>query len=129
MVDDGRTDPATRAMVQELERSRVRVVRSCSGAPDVVERVNEAVREYFRDWSEPSRYGVATRPSDVRDLSRDSLRRYDDLLDRYPQADGAGPAEDAAGPVLVSGGLELGFALYRPVKPIARTMLSVRVSG
>ena len=90
--DNGSDQPETLAILQKLEREGVRLYRrGAIREPDELNRVNETVAEYFADWCEPCRYVVTDCDVDL-DISRpDALCVFDELLDRFPQAECVGP--------------------------------------
>ena len=89
----GSDDPETLALLDELERDCVTVCRSESVDPsDRLEWTNNLVRNFFQDWSEPSRYAVTDCAADLSAIGSGALGLYDDLLDRFPRADSVGPA-------------------------------------
>jgi hypothetical protein len=159
VCDDGSSDLQTLALLEELEHCSIKVYRpDALGPPDRLDRLNIVVQEFFRDWSEPSRYAVTDCVTDLSVVTTGALDLYDDLLDRFPRADSVGPqttrigsdqpasqivvnckvsyfAQRAHGAapiapcrgILLEGGLDLGFAVYRAGKPLLRTMTSLRV--
>ncbi len=159
IYDDGSDEPDTVAYLNQLEQDRVMVYRGGRDHPgELRERVNNAILEFFRDWSEPSRYAVARCGADFSAVDAISLDLYDDLLDRFPRADSVGPALVGLRPgemsaemavncgtpasakhgnggaaitsckcYIIEGGFDLGFAIYRPGKPLLATMKSLRV--
>ena len=93
VCDNGSDDPETLALLDELERDCVTVCRSASIDPlDRLEWTNNLVRNFFQDWSEPSRYAVTDCAADLSAVVSGALDLYDDLLDRFPRADSVGPA-------------------------------------
>jgi hypothetical protein len=93
VCDNGSDDPQTLALLDELERDCVTVYRSASIDPfDRLEWTNNLVRNFFQDWSEPSRYAVTDCAADLSAIGSGALDLYDDLLDRFPRADSVGPA-------------------------------------
>ena len=159
VCDNGSDDPLTLALLDELERDGVTVYRSASIDPsDRMEWTNKLVRNFFQDWSEPSRYAVTDCIADLSAIASGALDLYDDLLDRFRRADSVGPAitdlrPDAArfetvvnarrAPdvkcksgaddiepyrcLVVEGGLDSGFAIYRAGKLLHAIMKSLRV--
>ena len=132
--------------------------RGRNDPPELWQRVNNAVCTFFRDWSEPSRYAVTHCHRNFSAPGTGALDLYDDLLDRFPAADSVGPAIVDPHPdprletvvkgrlasaarrmsgtaavascrcMLVDGGFDLGFSVYRAGKPLLATMKSLRVN-
>lgn len=96
IYDDGSDEPDAIALLHRLERDGLTVYhRSHDDASELWQRVNKAVFAFFRDWAEPSRYAVTRCDLDFSRASTAALDLYDDLLDRFPRADSAGPASGA----------------------------------
>jgi hypothetical protein len=92
VCDNGSDDPQTLALLDELERDCVTVCRIASIDPlDRLEWTNNLVRNFFQDWSEPSRYAVTDCAADLSAVVSGALDLYDDLLDRFPRVDSVGP--------------------------------------
>jgi hypothetical protein len=162
IYDDGSEEPETIAVLRRLESDGVWVHRrGGDDPPELWQRLNKAVDAFFRDWSEPSRYAVTRCDVDFATADTGALDLYDDLLDRFPRADSAGPAIGDLPPdqasaetvvngriastakrtpglaaataiapwrcMIVDGGFDLGFAVYRAGKPLLATMKSLRV--
>lgn len=152
VYDDGSHEPQTVDLLAALEHGGMTIYRRTgSGAAARLDRVNGAVRGFFDDWAEPSRYAIADCANDVVPLAAGAVELYDDLLDRFPRVDSVGPAistavgNRAAEPsvvncrvghlaersdctcVIIEGGFDLGFAVYRAGKSLAESMQSLRV--
>jgi hypothetical protein len=154
IYDDGGHDAKTLAVLSGLESDGVSIYhRHSDDPPELWQRLNNALRAHFRDWAEPSRYAVTGCGQQFGAVGAGALDLYDDLLDRFPRADSVGPAivdlpsdqplvetivngrtapgNAATAPypcVVVDGGIELGFAVYRAGKPLQARMKSLRVS-
>jgi glycosyltransferase involved in cell wall biosynthesis len=90
--DFGSDDAETLRILVRLEASGVKVVRSSKiTAGDQLNRVDETVQAYFRDMATPRRYVVTDCDIDLSIAAANSLTVYDDLLDRFPQAECVGP--------------------------------------
>ncbi len=153
VYDDGSCDPHTVELLDAVQKAGTTIYRRAGSGPSSrLERVNSAVRNFFDDWAEPSRYAIADCTHEAVPLAAGAIALYDDLLDRVPRVDSVGPAISIAGddrataptaakyPIrhvpartetctcaIVEGGYEVGFAVYRAGKPLAGVMQSLRV--
>jgi hypothetical protein len=90
--DNGSTDPATLAILDDLEKKGTRVVRGgpIESADDLL-NVNDTIRQYFSDWAEPSRYIVSDCDIDMAISAPDALEVYDELLNVLRAVEKVGP--------------------------------------
>ncbi len=156
VYDDGSDEPASLAALERLRGAGATVYSrtDCHGAT-MLDRLNEAIRLFFSDWCEPSRYAVADCTASSAPHVPDDIALYDDVLDAYRRADSAGPATGAiderdaesvhvtpkphpgirrAGAMSYScavreGGIGVGFSVYRACTRLTERMASVRVRG
>jgi len=156
IYDDGSDEPETVAALSRLEGGGFHVYRrNRDDAPELLARFNNAIRNFFQSWAEPSRYAVTSCEADSLPAEPGALDLYDKLLDCFPRADSAGPVMEAGsgsetivntagappgldrGPVaivphrciVVEGGFEAGLAVYRAGRPLLAVMKCLRVCG
>jgi hypothetical protein len=90
--DNGSTDPETLAILEELKRSGIRVVRSRQiTSADELENVNDTIQAYFREWGEPQRYVVSDCDIDLSIADPRALDVYNELLNRFRHVECVGP--------------------------------------
>ena len=90
--DNGSTDAATLAVLDELEKSGIQVFRYPAIHLDAeLNRVDETVASYFAEWGEPGRYVVSDCDVDVSIADRRLLDVYDELLNKFRQVECVGP--------------------------------------
>jgi hypothetical protein len=153
IYDDGSDDPAALSLLGHVAQTGIKVYRRCAGeVTDKLDRINAVVRTFFEDWAEPSRYVVTECTTDISAIDRDAIALYDDLLNRFPRCDSAGPdlpsipignAMDVSVNCRMPGAApeaitdcrcrvvemewDHGFSLYRSGTPLTRSMKSLRV--
>lgn len=90
--DNGSDDPATIALLGQLKHEGC-IVHYCEAISEVgqLDRVNETIQIYFRDWAEPSRYVVTDCDIDLSIAAASALDVYDELLNRYTSVQCVGP--------------------------------------
>jgi glycosyltransferase involved in cell wall biosynthesis len=90
--DNGSNDEATRAVLDQLERDGIRVVRreAINNAAEL-ENVGDTIRAFFADRPAPSRYVVSDCDIDLSVADARALDLYHELLDRIPWAECVGP--------------------------------------
>jgi hypothetical protein len=136
--DNGSVEEATIALLIELERAGVQVVRHV-GVTDP----GETIRAHFARWSEPVRYVVSDCTADISVARGDMLDVFDDLLNRHRTFDAVGPAlrgrgggepngskqvRADAGEVSITEAIaETGFALHRAGEPFRGAKRALRV--
>lgn len=90
--DNGSTDPATLAALDELERQGAMVFRRPPiRSADDLNQVDETVQEYSRTQSYAGPYAVTDCDIDLSSARPDALELYLDLLDQFPEIECAGP--------------------------------------
>jgi hypothetical protein len=154
---DNIVEPGTIALLDELKREGIVAHQLANdGAGDLTDRLNDVVTRFFEDWAEPSRYAVTGCSVDLGRVSPSATELYDDLLDRFPGADSVGPDIDRVGSgeppaqlvvngrakhpevapanivaphrcILLKGGFDLSFLVYRAGKPLPHATASLRV--
>jgi len=123
-----------------VPRGTVIYRRTSQCSEDRIERINGVITSFFRDWAEPSRFAVAFSLADLRSVTPERIRSYDEFLDRIRRADRIGPvadrvANDATAPRgaedesrLVAERLDSGLALYRAGATLATAMWTMRIA-
>lgn len=90
--DNGSTDPDTRAVLDELEESGIKVFRYPAINSDTeLNRVDETVQRYFAEWGEPGRYVVSDCDVDMAIADPRVLDVYDELLNNFRKIECVGP--------------------------------------
>jgi hypothetical protein len=90
--DNGSTDPATLAILDELEATGVKVVRSAAiHSADELNLVDQTVQAHFTGWAEPCRYVVSDCDIDLSAASPAALDVYDAMLSSIDEIECVGP--------------------------------------
>ena len=90
--DNGSTDPATIAILEELESCGIKVFRyPAIHADDELNRVDETVQSFFAEWGEPGRYVVSDCDIDLSIADPRALDLYDELLNSFRRVECVGP--------------------------------------
>jgi hypothetical protein len=90
--DNGSNDPATKDVLDELEKSGIRIFRYPPiDSADELNRVNETVESFFRNWGEPARYVVSDCDIDMSIAGPLALDVYDELLNKFRKVASVGP--------------------------------------
>ncbi|MER8462625.1 polysaccharide pyruvyl transferase family protein [Mesorhizobium sp. M1396] len=90
--DNGSSDKYTLGILDDLERSGVKLFRSTAiTSPDELNSINSTIETYFSDWAEPSRYVVTDGDIDLGGADPDILSIFDVLLDNFRDAACVGP--------------------------------------
>jgi hypothetical protein len=92
LVDGGAGGDDTRVAIGRLQEdgALVRVIDPGTPAQQTAS-LHRVIRLHFKRWGEPARFAVASGGVDFSATSPDALALYDELLDRFPKADGVGP--------------------------------------
>jgi glycosyltransferase involved in cell wall biosynthesis len=90
--DNGSNDAATVAVLDQIDREGIRVVRrNAINSADELENVDETIRAFFAGRPASTRYVVSDCDIDLSVADTRSLDLYHELLDRFPKAQCAGP--------------------------------------
>lgn len=90
--DNGSTDEETIEILRALEAEGIKVYwRGRIQSADDLNRVNESVTEFFRDWAEPARYVVSDCDVDLSVAEPVALDVYDELLNQFRRSECVGP--------------------------------------
>jgi hypothetical protein len=90
--DNGSNDGATLAVLEQIEKRGVLVVRrEAISTPSELENVDETINAFFADRPMPARYVVSDCDIDLSIANAGALDLYHELLDRFPEADCTGP--------------------------------------
>jgi hypothetical protein len=90
--DEGSTCPSTLTLLSEIESSGIKVFRyPAIASAEESNRINETVRRYFADWSEPCRYVIADCCADISVADERALDVCDELLDTLTKVECVGP--------------------------------------
>jgi hypothetical protein len=92
LVDGGEGGEDTQEAIGQLQEdgALVRVIDPGTPAQQAAS-LHRVIRLYFKRWGEPARFAVASGAVDFSATLPDALALYDELLDRFPKADGVGP--------------------------------------
>jgi len=103
--DNGSTDPETLDVLAELEAEGIIVNRQSpiSSANDL-NKVNDSVQAYFRNWAEPQRYIVTDCDIDMSEARSDAIEVFDAALNCLTDL-------EAVGPMLRIADIPLGYPL------------------
>jgi len=90
--DNGSDDPETLRALEDIQRAGGIVYNNPPiRHPDELNGVNHSISDYFKNWSEPSRYVVTDCDIDLSIADTSALDVYDELLDRYTAVQCVGP--------------------------------------
>ena len=157
VYDDGSDERATLHILEVLRGAGATVyTRDGRHGATRIGRLNDAIRLFFSTWCEPSRYAVADCSARPAPHVPKRIGLYDDVLDAYRAADSTGPAAGrstrdrdaqvvrvtpqsgggtrragnmACTAVMLEGGIDVGFSVYRAGTRLAERMPSLRVAG
>jgi len=92
LVDGGDGGEETQQAIGQLQQDGALVRIIDPGAPDQqATSLQRVIRLYFKRWSEPGRFAIASGAIDFSASSPDALALYDELLDRLPTIGAVGP--------------------------------------
>ncbi len=92
LIDGGAAGLETQQAIEALQQDGAQVRVIDPGTPEQQARsLQHVIRQYFKRWSEPQRYAIASGAIDFSNSSPDAFALYDELLDCFPEVEAAGP--------------------------------------
>ncbi len=92
LVDGGDGGEETQQAIGQLQQDGALVRVIDPGTPaQQAESLQRVIRLYFKRWSEPCRFAIASGAIDFSTTSPDAFALYDELLDRLPKIGTVGP--------------------------------------
>ena len=92
LIDGGAAGLETQQAIEALQQDGALVRIIDPGTPEQqAKSLQHIIQQYFKRWSEPQRYAIATGAVDFSNSSPDAFALYDELLDCFPEAEAIGP--------------------------------------
>jgi hypothetical protein len=92
LIDGGASGLETQQAIEALQQNGAQVRVIDPGDPEQqAKALQHIVQQYFKRWSEPQRYAIATGAIDFSASSPDTFALYDELLDWFPEVEAVGP--------------------------------------
>jgi len=92
LIDGGAAGLETQQAIEALQQDDALVRVIDPGNPEQqAKSLRHIIQQYFKRWSEPQRYAVASGTVDFSNTSPDAFALYDELLDCFPEIEAVGP--------------------------------------
>jgi len=92
LIDGGAAGLETQQAIEALQQDDALVRVIDPGSPEQqAKSLHHVIQQYFKRWSEPQRYAIATGAIDFSNTSPDAFALYDELLDCFPEVEAVGP--------------------------------------
>jgi hypothetical protein len=92
LIDVGAAGLETQQAIEALQQDGALVRVIDPGNPEQQARsLQHIIQQYFKRWSEPQRYAIASGAIDFSNSSPDAFALYDELLDCFPEIESVGP--------------------------------------
>ena len=101
LIDGGTAGLETQQAIEALQQDGALVRVIDPGNPEHQARsLQHIIQQYFKRWSEPQRYAIASGAVDFFNTSPDAFALYDEVLDCFPRSRGRRPDATHPGPAV-----------------------------